>query len=49
MELQNATGYVHDRNLRWNWQPQGDGESYKEIEIAVRVSKFFDKFQKQEQ
>ncbi|MEM9423673.1 MAG: histidine phosphatase family protein [Spirochaetota bacterium] len=40
-DLATAPGYVHARNERWDWQPQGGGESYRQV--AERVSRFFGK------
>lgn len=34
-EINGAEGYVHDRSARWNWIPEGGGESY--YMIARRI------------
>ena len=39
-ELENEPNYCHDRALRWQWQPDGNGESYAMIE--QRLQPFFD-------
>ena len=39
-ELEDEPKYCHDRNLRWNWIPEGEGESY--AMIAARLQPFFD-------
>ena len=39
-ELENEPNYCHDRALRWQWQPEGNGESYAMIE--QRLQPFFD-------
>lgn len=38
-EVEKADGYVHDREARWDWIPEGGGESY--AMIAERVLPFF--------
>ncbi len=38
-ELEDAPGYVHERSRRWDWVPDGGGESYSMI--AERVKPFF--------
>lgn len=38
-ELETAEGYVHDRGARWDWVPEGGGESY--AMIAERLKPFF--------
>ena len=38
-EIESAEGYVHDRGARWDWVPEGGGESYRMI--ADRVTPFF--------
>ena len=38
-EIESAEGYVHDRAARWDWIPEGGGESYQMI--AERVKPFF--------
>lgn len=37
-EIENDPGYCHDRTARWNWVPEGGGESYQMI--AARVDSF---------
>ena len=39
-ELETAEGYMHDRTKRWQWIPDGGGESYQMI--AERVTHFFE-------
>ena len=39
-ELESEPNYCHDRALRWQWQPEGNGESYAMIE--KRLQPFFD-------
>lgn len=39
-ELDHEPEYCHDRNLRWKWIPEGQGESYEMI--AERLQPFFD-------
>ena len=39
-ELERAEGYVHDKSARWDWVPDGGGESYRMI--AERVKPFFE-------
>ena len=38
-QLESTEGYVHDRAARWDWVPDGGGESY--AMIAERVKPFF--------
>jgi len=38
-EIETADGYVHERSARWDWVPDGGGESY--AMIAERVEPFF--------
>jgi broad specificity phosphatase PhoE len=40
IELESEISYCHDRALRWNWIPEGGGESYSMIE--ERLQPFFD-------
>lgn len=37
--LESAVGYEHERGARWDWVPEGGGESYRMI--AERVKPFF--------
>lgn len=37
-EVERDTGYCHDRTARWDWVPEGGGESYRMI--AARVDSF---------
>lgn len=38
-QLQGRSDYMHDRTRRWNWVPEGGGESYKMV--AERLKPFF--------
>lgn len=37
-EVESDAGYCHDRTARWDWVPEGGGESYRMI--AARVESF---------
>ena len=37
-EVENDPAYCHDRTARWDWEPEGGGESYRMI--AARVESF---------
>jgi broad specificity phosphatase PhoE len=39
-ELNGRSDYMHDRTKRWNWIPEGGGESYEMI--AQRLEPFFE-------
>jgi broad specificity phosphatase PhoE len=45
-EVQNEAEYVHDREKRWQWVPEGGGESYEMI--AKRLTTFFLEFTAQQ-
>lgn len=39
-QIETAPGYMHDRTQRWEWIPNGGGESYEMI--AARLHPFFE-------
>jgi broad specificity phosphatase PhoE len=43
-EAEGDPGYQTDRKARWNWQPEGGGESYQQI--AQRVAEWLDDLRK---
>ncbi len=47
-QLEHEENYCHDRSLRWDWVPEGNGESYSMIE--KRLQSFFnDMFLREEE
>lgn len=45
-ELEDRPDYMHERSKRWNWVPDGGGESYEMI--AQRLEPFFQSLEKME-
>lgn len=45
-ELEGRSDYMHERSKRWNWVPDGGGESYEMI--AQRLEPFFQSLEKLE-
>ncbi len=45
-ELETAEGYEHDRTKRWDWVPEGGGESYSMV--ADRLVPFFEWLDRQQ-
>lgn len=45
-ELESRTDYMHDRTKRWQWIPEGGGESYEMI--ARRLEPFFQSLESRE-
>jgi broad specificity phosphatase PhoE len=44
-ELETRDDYCHDRSQRWNWIPEGGGESYRMV--AKRAASFFTEIEKE--